>query len=83
MRRNIARALLAFILVGAAAAKPVGAQATHSNTLKELVLRAIGTHEAVQLADSRIRRAQADVKFVSVRSAAEASTSMVLLLLRR
>ncbi|MFV2071775.1 MAG: TolC family protein [Thermoanaerobaculales bacterium] len=34
-------------------------------TLKELVLDAIRTHEAVQLADSQIRRAQADVKLVS------------------
>ncbi len=33
-------------------------------TLKELVLQAIRTHEAVQLADSQIRRAQADIKLV-------------------
>ncbi len=33
-------------------------------TLKELVLDAIATHEAVQLADSQIRRAQADIKLV-------------------
>ena len=65
MHRIIARALLALLLVFAAATKPAGAQASHSTTLKELVLRAIETHEAVQLADSEIRRAQADVKLVS------------------
>jgi len=35
-----------------------------SSTLKELVLDAISTHENVQLADSQIRRAQADIKLV-------------------
>jgi len=34
-------------------------------TLKELVLSAIETHEMVELAESQIRRAQADIKLVS------------------
>jgi outer membrane protein len=42
----------------------VTAQELHDATLKELVLQAIKTHESVQLADSQIRRAQADVKLV-------------------
>ena len=38
------------------------AQELEDATLKELVLQAIKTHEVVQIADSEIRRAQADVK---------------------
>ena len=38
-----------------------GAQEHHDTTLADLVLQAIETHEAVQIADSEIRRAQADV----------------------
>ncbi len=38
------------------------AQELEDATLTELVLQAIKTHEAVQIADSEIRRAQADVK---------------------
>jgi len=37
------------------------AQELQDATLKELVLQAISTHEVVQIADSEIRRAQADV----------------------
>jgi outer membrane protein len=45
------------------AANPVvaDAQELQDATLKELVLQAIKTHEVVQIADSEIRRAQADV----------------------
>jgi len=39
----------------------VDAQEFKDATLSELVLQAISTHEAVQIADSEIRRAQADV----------------------
>jgi outer membrane protein len=39
----------------------VGAQELQDATLKEFVLQAIETHEMVQIADSEIRRAQADV----------------------
>jgi len=39
----------------------VQAQELEGATLSELVLQAIQTHEAVQIADSEIRRAQADV----------------------
>jgi len=39
----------------------VDAQELEDATLSELVLQAIETHEAVQIADSEIRRAQADV----------------------
>ncbi len=46
----------------AAGALATEAQELETATLKELVLQAITTHEAVQIADSEIRRAQADVK---------------------
>ena len=51
------------LLIAAIAAAPVatGAQEDPGATLNELVLQAIRTHEAVQIADSEIRRAQADV----------------------
>ncbi len=51
------------LLVACLAALPmaVHAQDLEDATLSELVLKAIQTHEAVQIADSEIRRAQADV----------------------
>jgi outer membrane protein TolC len=51
------------LLVACLAALPmaVHAQDLEDATLSELVLKAIETHEAVQIADSEIRRAQADV----------------------
>ena len=51
------------LLVACLAALPmaVHAQDLEDVTLSELVLKAIETHEAVQIADSEIRRAQADV----------------------
>ena len=51
------------LLVACLAALPmaVHAQDVEDPTLSELVLQAIETHEAVQIADSEIRRAQADV----------------------
>ncbi len=55
--------LKSLLLIVAIAAAPVvtGAQEVQGATLAELVLQAIETHEAVQIADSEIRRAQADV----------------------
>jgi len=55
--------LRSLLLIVAIAAAPVvtGAQEVHGATLADLVLQAIETHEAVQIADSEIRRAQADV----------------------
>jgi len=51
------------LLVACLAALPmaVHAQDLEDATLSELVLKAIETHEAVQIADSEIRRAQADI----------------------
>ena len=51
------------LLIACLAAMPmaVHAQDLEGATLSELVLQAIETHEAVQIADSEIRRAQADV----------------------
>jgi outer membrane protein len=60
------RALLAACVLGAAAAPIVaGAQESQPSSLKDLALHAIATHEEVQRADSKIRRADADVKLVS------------------
>jgi len=55
-------ALLALVLVWIGSSSAGTGEPT--STLKELVLQAIRTHEAVQLADSQIRRAQADIKLV-------------------
>jgi outer membrane protein len=55
-------AMIAAAVVAAPAV--VAAQELQDATLKELVLQAIKTHESVQLADSQIRRAQADIKLV-------------------
>ena len=65
MKRIIPRATLALltcclILVSSATSAQEGSPAT----LKELVLDAIATHEAVQIANSQIRRAQADIRLV-------------------
>jgi outer membrane protein TolC len=62
MRRK--RLQLNHVLVSAmVAVMPIasGAQEYQETTLAELVLQAIKTHEAVQIADSEIRRAKADV----------------------
>jgi outer membrane protein len=55
--------LSSLLLIVAMAATPLvtDAQEVQGATLTELVLQAIATHEAVQIADSEIRRAQADV----------------------
>jgi outer membrane protein len=66
MGARIARALLAVCVFGAVSAPfPASAQEGPSFTLKDLVLQAISTHEAVQRADSQVRRADADIKLVS------------------
>ncbi len=51
------------LVAGCLVAPPMvaDAQEIQGATLAELVLQAIETHEAVQIADSEIRRAQADV----------------------
>ena len=60
-----ARCLLAIaILMGPLVPLSAQAEGSEPSTLKDLVLQAIRTHEAVQLADSQIRRAQADIKLV-------------------
>jgi len=59
-------ALCALCVVGAVAVPfRAGAQEARSLSLKDLVLQAIATHEAVQRADSQIRRSDADIKLVS------------------
>jgi outer membrane protein TolC len=68
MARSISRALLAtsvVILSGAAALAIAQSPAPAPATLRELVLEAIATHEAVQLAESNLRRADADISLVS------------------
>jgi outer membrane protein len=62
MRRNVARLLAVFFVCLFVMSPPAAeSQENTSSTLKDLVLQAISTHEAVQIADSEIRRAQADV----------------------
>jgi outer membrane protein len=54
---------LSMLIVLAATAGSAGAQmSSHSTTLRDLVLAALETHERVEIADSEIRRAQADKK---------------------
>ncbi len=66
MARSISRALLATSVIILSGAAPLAvAQSPAPATLRELVLEAIATHEAVQLADSRVRRADADISLVS------------------
>jgi outer membrane protein len=62
--RRIALSIISVAFIAAAPAAPnlAGAQQVEEVTLKDLVLQAIKTHEVVQIADSEIRRAQADVK---------------------
>lgn len=63
---RISRVLLAGVVFGTAFAPfQAGAQQGPPYTLKDLVLQAISTHEMVQRADSRIRRADADIRLVS------------------
>jgi outer membrane protein len=61
--RRIGTFLIWVVLAAAATVAPtlVGAQGLEDTALKDFVLQAIKTHEAVQIADSEIRRAQADV----------------------
>jgi outer membrane protein len=62
MHRKIVRTT-AVLLVSFLALAPTAAEAqeTGGSTLRDLVLKAIETHEVVAIADSEIRRAQADV----------------------
>jgi outer membrane protein len=64
VKKNIRAALVLFVFCSAVSPRAAGAQELQTATLKKLVLQAIRTHEAVQLADSQIRRAQADIKLV-------------------
>ncbi|MGD9253294.1 MAG: TolC family protein, partial [Holophagae bacterium] len=65
MRRKLTRAALAITVFAALLqTQPAAAQTAERWTLKDLALQAIRTHEAVEIADSRIRRAQADIKLV-------------------
>ena len=59
MTRALPALLISTLIAGPAAAQTTGAEKT---TLKELVISALETHEAVEIADSEIRRAQADKK---------------------
>lgn len=59
--KNPRLSCLLLTVATAAGAFAAEAQEPQSTTLKELVLQAIRTHEAVQVSDSEIRRAQADV----------------------
>ena len=63
-RKNMRTVLALFVLCTVVSPHAAGAQVLQDATLKELVLQAIRTHEVVQLADSQIRRAQADIKLV-------------------
>ncbi len=65
MTRTIRWACAALVASWITATCAAAGQADGRWTLKELVLEAIRTHEAVQVADSRIRRAQADIGLVS------------------
>jgi outer membrane protein TolC len=63
---NSSRALLVILVFGIAAAPDsIQAREPAPATLQELVRQAVRTHEAVQLADSRIRRADADITLTS------------------
>lgn len=62
MRRIASSVIWVALIAAVAAASLADAQELEEATLKELVLQAIKTHEVVQMADSEIRRAQADVK---------------------
>jgi outer membrane protein len=63
MRRKISRFIAVFVVcLFAISPSAADSQEVESSTLKDLVQQAISTHEVVQIADSEIRRAQADVK---------------------
>jgi outer membrane protein len=63
MRRKISRFIAVFVVcLFAISPSAAESQEIESSTLKDLVQQAISTHEVVQIADSEIRRAQADVK---------------------
>ena len=63
MRRKISRFIALFVVcLFAIPPSAADSQEVESSTLKDLVQQAISTHEVVQIADSEIRRAQADVK---------------------
>ena len=63
MRRKISRFIAVFVVcLFAISPSAAESQEVESSTLKDLVQQAISTHEVVQIADSEIRRAQADVK---------------------
>jgi outer membrane protein TolC len=59
MARALAALVISTLIGGPAVAQNTG---TTKTTLKELVISALETHEAVEIADSEIRRAQADKK---------------------
>ena len=59
MTRALPALLISTLIAGPAAAQTTG---TEKTTLKELVISALETHEAVEIADSEIRRASADKK---------------------
>jgi outer membrane protein len=62
MRPKIVRTIaVLFVCLLAIAPTAADSQETGGSTLRDLVLKAISTHEVVQIADSEIRRAQADV----------------------
>ena len=63
MHRSEFRALpIILILILAAGAVSAQAPTEKKTTLKELVISAMETHELIEIADSEIRRAQADKK---------------------
>ncbi len=62
MRPKIVRTIaVLFVCLLSIAPTAADSQETERSTLRDLVLKAISTHEVVQIADSEIRRAQADV----------------------
>lgn len=63
---NSPRVMLAMLVFGIASAPlQIRAREPAPATLQELVRQAVRTHEAVQLADSRVRRADADIALTS------------------
>jgi outer membrane protein TolC len=63
---NSSRVLLAMLVFSIASApQQIRAREPAPATLQELVRQAVRTHEAVQLADSRVRRADADIALTS------------------
>ncbi len=61
-RKKMRAALALLVFCSVVSPRTAGGQELQDPTLKEFVLQAIETHEMVQIADSEIRRAQADVK---------------------